>query len=99
MAGGAVEPRWGSSSGVREEAWFNGLGVFVGFSGSVAPRSLLEGSVGLATGEGRGFRVNTGEPGPTSMWFTAALVVTLSLSYFDFGRLDLPSASLDARGG
>ena len=42
--------------------------------------------------------MNTGEPGPTSMWFTAALVVTLSLSYFDFGRLDLPSASLDARG-
>ena len=54
MAGGAVEPRWGSSSGVREEAWFNGLGVFVGFSGSVAPRSLLEGSVELATGKGEG---------------------------------------------
>ena len=56
MAGGA-EPRWGSGSGAREEAWFNGLGVLVGFSGSAARLRLARSSRGASSwrqGRGRG---------------------------------------------
>ena len=71
-------------------------------------RALLRGCASLAPRGERRVGDRRGEGISCEHWGAGAHVHvvhcrigrhSLSLSYFDFGRLDLPSASLDARGG